>query len=188
MKTIRIILIVAVAGALAATAVWWMVGRNEAPDPRFQLTETKISGIRSIVQLATVEVMRDVPVRARVGSRHLVGSMTLKGQVAFDLEKLEISMRGDTLTVTLPEPEITLRESTAPNAYRVFDSWNDYPLMPAAFTTDEENRAKQQAVSAEIERLRSDGTTLTARRRAVESLSRLIGTFHTGVTVICDAY
>lgn len=171
-----------VIGAVVAAGIKLWPERETAH--QYQLTPARIQAIRSIVRLATVEIVRDAPVRARAGSRHLVGSMTLTGEITFDLDRMNVSMSGDTLIVSIPSPDIILRESTAPGSYKVYDTWNDYPLLSAALTTVEENRAKQAAIAAERQRLIEEGTVENARRNAVESVIRLLGNFYQGPAVI----
>lgn len=176
MKTLRLLIILLLLAAGVTFVVWW---RMSPETPSAVLTPAKISEIRSMVQLSTLDIYEEVPVKGNIGPRHLVARMAIEGNIAFDLEKLITEMHGDTLVVVLPPEIVTIRESTAPGSYQVIDSWNDKLLSPVRFTTAEENIFKQHAIDGAVQRIYADGYVKQARADAVASLNMLLSTLVT---------
>ena len=183
MKTLRIILVLLLVAAVGCLVLWW----RQSPEASVAtLTPAKISEIRSMVQLSTLNVYEEVPVKGHVGSRHMVARLTIEGDVAFDLEKLVTEMHSDTLVVILPPEIITLRESTAPSSYTVIDTWSDRPFRSGRFTTAEENRLKQLALEGAARRLYTSGCVKQARHDAVRSLAKLLKSITPGPVMVID--
>lgn len=175
----KLYLIAAVAVAVVVLVAGFMLVRawNSSPEvERYTITPARISEIKSMVELSTVEIYEDVPLKAHVGKRHLVGSMTLEGSVGFDLEQLSVEERGDTIIVRLPKEKVTLRESTADGAYRVIDTWNDDPFGKSGFTAAEENEMKRKVLASAERNIYRKGYVADARRQARQSVTRLLET------------
>ena len=184
MKTLRIFGIVLLVAAVGCLVALW---RTDAPDiTPATLTPAKISEIRSMVQLCTLEVNEEIPVKGRIGKRHLVAKLALEGDVSFDIERLVTEMHADTLRVELPPEIITLREATWPDAYVVLDTWDERPLHKAHFTADEENKLKRMAIDNTARSLYANGAIRQARADAVASLTKLLTTLTDGPVLVVD--
>lgn len=171
MKLIRnLVILLAAIGAVLV----WMQWHRSADVSRVELSDAFVRDIRPMVQLCSVEIYEEVPVKATIGTRHMVARETLTGSVSFDLEKLESHMSGDTLVVTLPPEIVVVRESTAPDSYRVIDTWNDRLFSSGNFTTAEENAIKRRVEASAVRLVYSKGYVGRARREAVANLASML--------------
>lgn len=181
MKTIYRIAILAVMAVAFAVGVWiWMSPKPE----RVKLSAARIENVRQMVQLSSMRIYEEIPVKGNVGKRHLVARLTLEGSIDFDLEKLHIEDAGDTLKVTLPPETVSLRESTRPGSYTVIDTWNDNFFRSGNISTQEENRMKALAIENARKGIYSKGLVRRARSEAVESVRSLLSASLPGKTVI----
>ena len=186
MKRLRIVLITAMLLLAAAAALHiFMTGRREAPS-RVTLSEALIASVKSMLRLCSLEFYDEVPVRGSVGSRHIFARTTLTGSVGFDLDSLECRMEGDTLVVVLPPEVVEIREAAEPDAYRVFDTWNDHLLGSSVFTTAEENAIKAKVIEGYRRRVYARGYVDRARREAAESLSGMLTALTGGPVRVSD--
>lgn len=182
MKRLILILIGVVFAIVAVVAVvsWW----SSAPEAdRVHVDDARIAEVKSMVQLASLDLYEEIPIKASIGNRHIVARQRLEGSVNFDLENLEMEQKGDTLMVALPREIVTVRESTTPGSYEVVDTWNDKFFGSDHFTTAEENRIKKRAMDNYVKSLYSKGVIREARRAARENIKKLLGPV-TGKTVI----
>lgn len=141
---------------------------------RVRIYEAKIADISPMLRLCSVEIEEDLPIKASVGKRHLFAKMTVTGSISFDVENPEIEERGDTLIVTLPREIIDIRESTAPDSYRVIDSWRDGFFGKAGFSAAEENQAKSKVRDNYRKSLYSRGIVSRARAEAARNLTTML--------------
>lgn len=177
--TLGIAVIIAV-GVFIAWRAW-----TSSPEPkRVTLEPARISEIRSMVELQTVDFYREVPFKASIGPRHLVGRITLQGSIGFDLEKVTVSERGDTIDVILPPASVTVLESTQPDAYKIYDSWSDRTFGKSGFSNAEENEVKRRIVDKEKKRLLSGTVAVQARNDALKAVAQLLADA-TGRPVTC---
>lgn len=168
--------------ALAAGVIWlisWMRhGKEEIPPA--QIEAARVIDVRPMVKLCSVEVYEDIPIKARIGKRHIFARTTLRGNISFDLEKTRSRWSGDTLVVTLPPEKVEIYESTESGAYKVIDTWNDQLLGSSNFTTAEENEIKRRVVAAWRDSIYARGYVKRARREAVANLKAMLGPFAEG--------
>lgn len=157
--------------AVVGFAIWWKLTPD---DEERGLKPARVEDVRRMVELSTVEIREDLPIKGRVGKRHLVAMQRLEGSIGYDLERISLSERGDTLVVTLPPAEITLRESTDEGSYVVIDEWSDDLFGSGKLTAKEANILKEKCIALEKERLRRAGYVERARRQAVADLERLL--------------
>lgn len=187
MKTItRYVIIAAVIAAVCIGGwIWWKASHSEeTPDER-GFEPVKVAEVKELVSLSTIEIDREVPVKGEIGTRHIVASMRVVGDISFDLEQLRVEERGDTIVVILPPERITLRESTDSGSYRIIDQWNEKFLAGSRFTTEEENAVKRDALAAAERDLRAKGYPAMARRAAAADVTALLGA-STGRPVVVD--
>ncbi|MDE6409733.1 MAG: DUF4230 domain-containing protein [Muribaculaceae bacterium] len=184
MKTAKILkwatLLIAVI-AVIGCVVWFT--RPSEPVPVAKIEPARIIDVRPMVKLCSVEIYEEVPVKAKIGTRHLVARETLTGTISFDLEKIEQQWEGDTLVVTLPPEIVEVYESTDPGAYKVIDRWNDKILAGSNFTAAEENEIKRQVVEAWRDSIYSRGYVRRARTEAVKNLEAMLRPFVPGKEV-----
>lgn len=183
MKTSSIIRNLTILGSallIGAIAAWWILQPGRESDT---MRRTMISQVTPMVQLCTLDIYEDMPIRGSVGSKHIFALVTLNGSVSFDLEKMEFFERGDTLFVTLPPETVEIYESTDPASYRVIDTWNDNLLGSGTFTTAEENAVKAKVRDNFRHRIYARGYVCRARAQAVSNLSAMLPGL-TGKTVI----
>lgn len=169
--------------AVVGFAIWWKLTPD---DEERGLKPARVEDVRRMVELSTVEIREDLPIKGRVGKRHLVAMQRLEGSIGYDLERISLSERGDTLVVTLPPAEITLRESTDEGSYVVIDEWSDDLFGSGKLTAKEANILKEKCIALEKERLRRAGYVERARRKAVADLERLLPLLTGRVVEISD--
>ena len=124
-------------------AISWLGYRHLADNDRSGDNPViTVTEIKQIVNLCTMEIHEEIPVKASIGHRHIFAKETLVGSIAFDLEKAKVEFSGDTISVILPPEKIELMESNEDGAYEVLDTWNDRLFASRHFTTAEENLIK----------------------------------------------
>lgn len=171
MKTLYKIIIAVAILAAAGIAIWWKL----SPKPeKFALYPATIKEIQQVVELSSMEIYEELPVKATIGSRHLVARETIEGSISYDLQKLKIEEKGDTIQITLPEETIEIRESTKPDSYIIIDNWNDHIFGSGNFTTAEENAIKRRVITQAKENLKSKGYIKKAREEAKSNISTLL--------------
>lgn len=85
-----------------------------SPDAdRITMYPAKIENVKQMVRLSAMQIYEEVPVKGKVGNRHLVAKLALEGSIDFDLDNLKFEEYGDTVRVTLPPEIVTLREHTS---------------------------------------------------------------------------
>lgn len=174
-KKIYIALVSAAIVLVACLAVYAVRKWRSSPEvEHVTLTPARISEIRSMVELSTVEIYEELPLKGRIGTRHLVARVAMEGTVSFDLDSLRVSEQGDTITVTLPPEKVVMRESTRPGSYKVIDVWNDNAFGPSQFTTSEENALKRRFMESARRGVYRKGYVREARQRAARSVARLL--------------
>lgn len=180
MKKIIFILILVVAAAIGAVAIW-----QSSPqwDDEVKVQPAKIKDVKELAQLCTVEVYEDMPMKGRVGTRHIFARITMRGTISFDLDKMEIVESGDTLKVTLPKETVEVLEATTPDAYQVIDTWNEKFLGSDNMTAAEENKLKKMASERFKNRIYNKGYVTRAREEAAANLQSILSTM-TGKTVV----
>lgn len=188
MKKLYLILSLTVAVVLTVAAVIaWRAWTTSPEADRVKLTPARVSEIKSMVELQTVEIYEELPLKGSIGKRHLVGRMAMEGTVGFNLEKLQVAERGDTIVVTLPPAKVTLRESTQPGAYQVIDTWSDDLMGSAQFSTAEENVMKRKLLEGAERGIYNKGYVASARANAERSVKRLLEA-STGRPVVVMSY
>lgn len=156
----------------------------EAPEvSRVKVEKSKIRDISPMLQLCTVEIYDEIPVKGRAGKKHLVAKTVIYGSISFDLENVQIIETADTIDVTLPSEIIQIQESTEPGAYQVIDTWSDGFLDFGTLTTRQENKIKKLVLEGYRKSLYDKGLVRKARKEAARNLASLLRSA-TGKTVI----
>ena len=168
-KWTAIAAIVAVIGVLV-----WKFTSFPDDDSNVRMQKAKVTDISPMLRLCAVEFIEDIPVKASKGPRHLFARETVRGSISFDLEKLRMEERGDTLVVALPPEIVEIYESTEPGSYEVIDTWNDRFLGSTNFTTAEENEIKRKVEHNFRNTICRQGYVKQAREEAMRNLGPLI--------------
>lgn len=181
MKTIRTIIILLAVAAVAGLGYWWYM----SPDAdNVKIHNASIREVKDMVKLCSMEIYDEVPVSGSVGPRHLFAKMQLKGNVSFDLEKIDADLSADTVRIALPPEEVEVFESTDDGSYVVIDTWNDQFLGSDHFSTAEENSMKAKVRANWMRRIYRNGSVARARAEAVQNLSSMLsGLLHKPVVV-----
>lgn len=170
--TVLKLLLVAAIAAAGAYIVWQWHSSPEADDLRMR--EAKIREVRGMVELCSMEIYDEVPVKGHIGKRNIFAKMTLKGSVNFDIENLSPDLTADTVRIALPPERVDVLESTDDNSYTVIDTWNTSFLGSDHFTTAEENAIKDKVRAGWIRRVYANGTVARARAEARQNLAALL--------------
>lgn len=164
---------------IVAVAAWLIVKYTSAPEAdRVRMHEASVSDVRAMARLCSVDIYEEIPVKGHIGKRHLFARMRITGSISFDLDNLEMTERGDTLSVRLPREIVEIREATDPNSYQVIDTWHEGLLGSSYFTTAEENEMKGRVLAGYRDALYSKGHVARARREAAHNLAQML----TGIT------
>lgn len=99
MKWIKIIVIF-----LAAVLAYYVVRMltEEKEEREYKTKTARIKSIEQMVDLCTLDVHEEVPVKDSINGKWIVARQTIDGRVRFDLDSLKIEERGDTTVVYLP--------------------------------------------------------------------------------------
>lgn len=171
MKWIKIIVIV-----LAAVLAYYVVNMltAERKEREYKTKTARIKSIEQMVELCTLDVHEEVPLKDSVNGKWIVARQTIEGRVRFDLDSLKVEERGDTTIVYLPPERVDVMESASPSAYEIYDSWDaSNRLFGRALTAAEENTLKRRWQKNVVKRVYDRGYVSRARRQAVESLTPL---------------
>ena len=160
---------------------WYKASKSDIPVARIE--PARIVDVRPMVELCTMEIYEDVPVKAHIGKRHIFARETLTGSISFDVDSIHTRWRGDTLVVTLPPEKVAVYESTDSGSYKVIDTWNEQWLRSSNFTTVEENDIKRKVVDAWRLSLYDRGYVKRARKDAVKNLEGMLRPFVDGKEV-----
>lgn len=184
-KTIKwLTLLICVIGVI--WGVIWIFNRYNASKrelPVAKIEPARIVDVRPMVELCSMEIYEDVPVKAHIGKRHIFARETLTGSISFDIDSISTRWCGDTLVVALPPEKVTVYESTDSDSYKVIDTWNDQWLRSSNFTTAEENDIKRKVVEAWRLSLYDRGYVKRARNEAVKNLEGMLRPFVDGKEV-----
>lgn len=181
-QTLVVALLVAIVCGVGYVIWLW---RSEPAPERVKMTEARITDLRPMAELCTVDFVEDVPIKARIGKKHIFARTTLKGSISFDMEGVTPEYSGDTIRVRLPKEKIEILESTAPDSYEVIDTWNESLFGSGRFSTAEENAVKAKVKDNYRKGLYRRGYVSRAQKEARENLKGMLGAL-TGKTVIVE--
>lgn len=180
MKKIIFLIILVVAGAIAYLCYRWY-DSPEASD--ITIESAKITDVKPLLRLCTVEIYDEVPIKAAIGPRHIFAKTSLNGSISFDLENISYDETPDTIRMILPREIIDIYESTDPGAYKVYDRWNDNLFGSSHFTATEENKIKMKVRDNYRKSIYRRGLVKRARKEATDALTDMLSSI-TGKTVI----
>lgn len=147
--------------------------------------------LKAVANLCSMEIYREETVLDTVNGKVIFGIWKLQGEILFDVESLpaqiavaesnypsEMEEDGtassaypDTIRLSLPKEKIELLESTAPDSWRVIDTYSLKLFGNDRMTPEEENQVKKKALLRARRALSKDGTVERARKDAAKTLS-----------------
>lgn len=158
--------------------------RTSTESTNMAISETKLSEIKDMLKLCTMEVRDDVAIKDSINGKWIFAKATVNGYIRFDLEKLDYQVKNDSVVIILPPEEIEIYESSANNSYEVIDTWNASMLDLRRMTAAEETAIKKRMARKYKASFYDKGYVKRARASAVETLSRLLSIIDPKITVI----
>ena len=158
--------------------------RSSTESTNMAISETKLSEIKDMLKLCTMEVRDDVAIKDSINGKWIFAKATVNGYIRFDLEKLDYQVKNDSVFIILPPEEIEIYESSANNSYEVIDTWNASMLDLRRMTAAEETAIKKRMARKYKASFYDKGYVKRARASAVETLSRLLSIIDPKITVI----
>lgn len=160
---------------LIAIIVIIAVRLKNAPEVSgIKFRDAMITELKPAIELCTVEIIEDVPVKGHIGTKHIFARATLCGYISFDLDSIKTDLHGDTLIVALPPEIVEIHESTLPGSYEVIDTWNEKLLGSSKFTAEEENAVKRKVADNFRKTIYAKGYVSQARADAVTTLNQML--------------
>lgn len=160
-------------GALAIGAIIACASCS-MPDKSIEVSQGQIKDIKTMVELCTVEIYSEVPVKDTINNKMLIGIQKQMGSVSFDLEALQSDTDGDTIRIVLPPEIVEIHESTDNNSWQVIDTKGLSLFTSDKLTNEEENQIKAKIKKNSIKLLYKDGTIERARAEGTEYLKSLM--------------
>lgn len=183
-RYIALLLTLIVILAAAAIILW----RNSQASTNMSISETKLSEIKDMVKLCSLEVRDDIAIRDSINGKWIFAKNTVNGYVRFDLEKLDYQTRNDSIVIFLPPEEIEVYESSRDNSYEVIDTWNQSLLDLRNLTAAEETAIKKRVADRYKASFYEKGYVSRARSSAVATLSTLLSRMDDGKITVVDLY
>lgn len=183
-RYIALLLTLIVILAAAAIILW----RNSQASTNMSISETKLSEIKDMVKLCSLEVRDDIAIRDSINGKWIFAKNTVNGYVRFDLEKLDYQTRNDSIVIFLPPEEIEVYESSRDNSYEVIDTWNQSLLDLRNLTAAEETAIKKRVADRYKASFYEKGYISRARSSAVATLSTLLSRMDDGKITVVDLY
>lgn len=171
---------------LAAGAI--ILWRSSQASTNMSISETKLSEIKDMVKLCSLEVRDDIAIRDSINGKWIFAKNTVNGYVRFDLEKLDYQTRNDSIVIFLPPEEIEVYESSRDNSYEVIDTWNQSLLDLRNLTAAEETAIKKRVADRYKASFYEKGYVSRARSSAVATLSTLLSRMDDGKITVVDLY
>ncbi|MCM1355566.1 MAG: DUF4230 domain-containing protein [Staphylococcus sp.] len=179
-RYITLIITIVIIAGVAAIILW----RSTAASTNMSVSETKLSEIKEMVKLCSLEVRDDVAIKDSINGKWIFAKNTVNGYIRFDLEKLDYQTRNDSVIIFLPPEEIEIYESNSDGAYEVIDTWNESLLDLRTLTAAEESAIKRRMAERYRKSFYTKGYVSRARRSAVETLSQLVSVMDDKITIV----
>ncbi len=100
-KSIKLIVALLVVGAIIAGYFYFTNAKN----PVSMVGKGKINKIETMAQLCAIDLYNEVPILDTINSKVICAVQKQRGSVSFDLEKMKMDTKGDSVIITL-SPEI----------------------------------------------------------------------------------
>ncbi|MDE6006041.1 MAG: hypothetical protein K2G67_00590 [Muribaculaceae bacterium] len=142
-----------------------------------------------MAKLCTVEIYSEVPVCDTINNKMLFAIQKQKGNVSFELEKMDINSEGDTVKIILPPEIVELYESTEDHSWDVVDTKAVGPMAlfrSDKMTLEEENKVKAKIRDKSKKLLYQNGTIERARKEGARNLQTLMEKVYKKPVVVSD--
>ncbi len=167
---------------LAGVGIWiWKSAADGDSGEQITPEPARMVDLRAVADLCGMEIYREETVLDTIHDKVLFGIWKLNGRILFDVEGIPAQLAvadtaapGDTLRIRLPKERVELLESTAPDAWRVVDTYSLKLFGTDRLTPEEENLVKRRALERTRRGLYKDGTVERARREASATLTRML--------------
>lgn len=170
--------------ALAAFVVVMITMVKKSGESDDDIERARIADIRDMVQLCSLEFVREMPVHDSIGTKHIFACRRIEGQIRFDIDSLPVDVGRDTIRVVLPEETVIVRESTLPGSYEVIDVWNTSLFGSRNMSNAEENFLKKHHDARVVSELYGDGTVARAREEAARNLERMLSGLYSRPAIV----
>lgn len=161
-----------------------LLWRSTTGSTNMTISETKLSEIKEMVKLCSLEVRDDIAMKDSINGKWIFAKSTVNGYIRFDLERLDYQLRNDSIFIILPPEEIEVYEATTDNAYEVIDTWDSTLLGMRKISAAEENAIKKRMAARYRQSFYDKGYVARARASAVTTLTRLLSKMEPNITVI----
>lgn len=169
---------------LVVVGAGMLIWRSGEGSTNMTVSETKLSEIKEMVKLCSLEVRDDVAIKDSIDGKWIFAKNTINGYIRFDLEKLDYQLRNDSVFIFLPPEEIEVYESSSPNSYEVIDTWDNTLFGLRKMTSDEETAIKKRMADSYKASFYEKGYVRRARESAVNTLNRMLGMMDGNITVV----
>ncbi len=169
---------------LVVVGAGMLIWRSGEGSTNMTVSETKLSEIKEMVKLCSLEVRDDVAIKDSINGKWIFAKNTINGYIRFDLEKLDYQLRNDSVFIFLPPEEIEVYESSSPNSYEVIDTWDNTLFGLRKMTSEEETAIKKRMADSYKASFYEKGYVRRARESAVNTLNRMLGMMDGNITVV----
>lgn len=152
----------------------------------YEVSAGRVHNIENIVQLCTVDLYNEIPVRDTVNNKEIFAIQKQRGSVSFDMEKLNVNSDGDTVKIMLPAEIVDLYEATDDNSWQVVDTKGLDLFTSNKLTAEEDNIVKRRIKERSKKLLYTNGTIERARAEGVKDLQALMEKVYQKPVVVND--
>lgn len=142
-----------------------------------EVRKGEISKVEMMARLCTVEIYNEVPILDTINNKVIFAIQKQKGNISFDMERLQVTDSGDTVRIILPPEIVELYESTDDNSWEVIDTKAIGPLSmfrSDRMSLDDEKAIKDRIKAKSIRYLYRNGTIERARREGAADIELIM--------------
>lgn len=159
---------------------------NHETKKSYEVSAGRVHTIENMVQLCTVDLYNEIPVRDTVNNKEIFAIQKQRGSVSFDMEKLDVNSDGDTIKIMLPAEVVDLYEATDDNSWQVVDTKGLGLFKSDRLTAEEDNIVKSRIKERAKKLLYTNGTIERARAEGVRNLQTLMEKVYQKPVVVND--
>ncbi len=182
-KFVKYIFLLVALAVVAAVGYFYFQTKQEKT---IDVAPGRITNIESVVQLCTVDLYNEVPVKDTVNNKMIFAIQKQRGSISFDLEKIQVDDSGDTVRIVLGPEIVEVNEATGDNSWEVIDTKGLSIFTSDKLTDEEENLVKRKIRSKSIKRLYQNGTVKRARAEAADNLARFMEMVYNRPVIVTD--
>lgn len=148
-----------------------------SPKKSIDVSKGQIRNVETMAQLCAIEIYSEVPILDTVNNKVMFAVQKQKGSVSFDLENMDMDIKGDTVKISLSPEIVEIYEATEDNSWEVIDTKAIgvmSVLRSNKFTDEEENAIKAKIRNNSKKLLYHNGTIERARKEGANNLQMLM--------------